>query len=142
MGSLRHWQCCVNGTVGFLLLLSPWVALFMLAGLWLLVAPWTLGFTAGGSGAWTAWVSAAALLGLSGWALTMPDSATALALLGIVGLCLLVVPWVPPLAPARASGFCEFVPGLLVTLGSVWALASVREARSSGHPTQPKNAHA
>jgi hypothetical protein len=91
-------------------------------GLWMAISPWALGFSVGASSAaLAAWVLGVAIVVLALIAVYMPR-AWEEGINTLLGLCLLISPWVLSYADAPKASENAVSVGVLVTLLAVWAM--------------------
>ena len=104
--SKTHWQ--------------DWDDLFL--GLWVFISPWVFGFPATAAAAhWSAWILGAAITLVAVVTLFIPrawdEPVTAL-----LGLCLILSPWVLGFSDLMTATSASFVAGVLVIALSCWAM--------------------
>lgn len=111
-----------------------WVILVL--GVWL--SPWILGFAAGAwvgaeqamagptAAAWNAWVVGVVIAGLAIWAIAMVAQWQDW-LSGILGLWLVIAPWVLGFGNLAAAAWISVIVGLLVLAFAAWELWDVRQ---------------
>jgi len=94
----------------------------LLVGLWMLFAPWMLGFATGmGIAAQTAWILGAAIVVFAGIAVSIPK-AWEEGLNIILGVCLLISPWALGYTDIAKATSNAVIAGLLVIIFAVWAM--------------------
>lgn len=97
----------------------------LIVGVWLILAPWALGFTQDSMAAWNAWIlgaivavaAAAALLAFHEW----EEWVSAL-----LGLWLIVSPWILGFSPVAAATWNAVVAGVVIGGLAVWAIYDAR----------------
>ncbi|HEY0938568.1 MAG TPA: SPW repeat protein [Steroidobacter sp.] len=118
----RRWQDWVN----------------VILGAWLVASPWALGFADNVLAARSAWVLGAAVVVFAGIAVYMPK-AWEEAVNIILGICLLISPWVLGfIEQANATANAVMVGILVVALGA-WAM--VRDTDFQKWKDQHRGAH-
>jgi hypothetical protein len=116
-----------------------WVMLVL--AVWLFLSPWILGFAgaplvegeavAGGPGvaAWNAWIVGIVIGALAIWAVysfaEWHDWAN-----GVLGVWLVIAPWVLGFAAVSAAVWNHVVVGLLIVVAAAWELWDVRHQTS------------
>lgn len=113
-----------------------WVMLVL--GAWLFLSPWILGFAAGmpvgaeeavagpGAAAWNAWVVGVVIAALAIWAVAMFAEWQDW-LNGILGVWLVIAPWVLGFGDLAAAAWNHVIVGLLVLGFAAWELWDVRQ---------------
>jgi hypothetical protein len=102
-------------------------------GLWLVISPWALGFSAGaGDAALAAWVLGSAIVVLALIAAYMPR-AWEEGINALLGLCLLVTPWALSYTDLPKPTENAVSVGVLVTLLALWAMLRDTQVRKWWH---------
>jgi hypothetical protein len=104
---MKRWQDGVN----------------VIVGLWVLISPWALGFSTTPVATWTTALLGAAIVVLAGSAAFVPkvwEEAIAI----VLGVAVLVSPWVLGLSAASNAAASAVVAGLLVMALGIWAVAN------------------
>ncbi len=112
MKTWSRWQDWVNVLVAALLFVSPW----------------TLGFSAVASAAWSAWILGVLVFTLALWALAYPQLEVPEWCNAVVGVVALAVPFVFGFANLTYPVWSFVVSGLVVLALSTFALYQVRSA--------------
>jgi hypothetical protein len=113
-----------------------WVMLVL--GAWLFLSPWILGFAGGApagaepavagpaAAAWNAWIVGVVITALAIWAIVKfaewQDWLT-----GILGVWLVIAPWVLGFSSLTAAAWNQVIVGLLVVALAAWELWDVRQ---------------
>jgi hypothetical protein len=113
-----------------------WVMLVL--GAWLFLSPWILGFAGGApagaeptvagpaAAAWNAWIVGVVITALAIWAIVKfaewQDWLT-----GILGVWLIIAPWVLGFSSLTAAAWNQVIVGLLVVALAAWELWDVRQ---------------
>ena len=105
---------------------QEWVSL--VAGAWLFVSPWILGFTAVPVAAWTAYVLGIVVVAASLWAMTAREARNAALIGAILGALVFVAPWVLGYTAERAARIDAWIVGAVVVVASLWAAMNERPA--------------
>lgn len=114
----RHWKV--------------WVSL--LAGAWLFVSPWILGFTAATTGTWAAYVLGAVVVLVAAWALTASEPRIADASLAVLGALVFATPWAIGYAGYPAARIDAWIVGAVIAVMSLWAMSEHLGRREARHP--------
>lgn len=113
-----------------------WVMLVF--GAWLFLSPWILGFAVGapvgaeeavggpGAAAWNAWIFGVVVVALAIWAIVRFAQWQDW-LSGIVGVWLVIAPWVLGFGSLAAAAWNHVIVGLLVLAFAAWELWDVRQ---------------
>jgi hypothetical protein len=103
---MKRWQDWVN----------------VVLGVWMFLSPWILGFAAAqGAAAWCAWILGAAVIVFAASAVYVPK-AWEEAINIILGLCLIVAPWVLGFGAQSTATSNSVIVGVLVVAFGVWAM--------------------
>jgi len=116
--TMRRWQV--------------WVSL--IAGAWLFVSPWVLGYTAATAGMWSAYILGAVAVLLALWTLTAPDARIGAAGLAVIGALAFVTPWVIGFGGYAAARVDAWIVGAVIAVVSLWALTEGGSRREPRHP--------
>ena len=103
---MRRWQNALN--VGL--------------GLWVMISPWGLGFSMAPEAAWTTALLGAAIVVFAGAAVVEPRTWEE-AMLIILGLAVMVSPWLLGFAPGLSRRTSAEIAGVLVVALGIGALA-------------------
>jgi hypothetical protein len=113
-----------------------WVMLVL--GAWLFLSPWILGFAGGApvgaegavtgptAAAWNAWIVGVVVAALAIWAIAMFAQWQDW-LNGILGVWLVIAPWVLGFGSLAAAAWNSVIVGLLVLAFAAWELWEVRQ---------------
>ena len=112
-----------------------WVMLVL--GAWLFLSPWILGFATGvpvgaeavagpTAAAWNAWIVGVVVAVLAIWAIAMFAEWQDW-LNGILGVWLIIAPWVLGFGGLAAAAWNHVIVGLLVLVLAAWELWEVRQ---------------
>lgn len=104
MRTTRRWQV--------------WVSL--VAGAWLFVSPWVLGYTAATAGMWAAYVLGALAILIAFWAVSAREPRNGVALLALVGALTFVTPWVIGFAGHYAARLDAWIVGAVMVVAALW----------------------
>ena len=110
-----------------------------LAGLWEIVAPFILGYTATTVALWNAIIIGAVLAVLAVWAALTDNEGNVKALNwvnGILGLWLLVAPFILSYSAVAAAMWNDVIIGIVVTVLAIWAALAVGQGSGSTHVGQ------
>jgi hypothetical protein len=102
----------------------------LIIGAWLFFSPWLLQYATGGTPAWDAYILGAAIVVFAAWALFAPQAWEEWTNL-VLGLWLIVSPWVLGFSSQYAATWNMVIVGLVVVIFSVYALP-----RQSQPPTR------
>jgi hypothetical protein len=106
----RHWQDVVN----------------LVAGVWLVVAPWVLGFTHESTAAWNAY-AAGVIIAVAAIAALTAFHEWEEWVNAVIGLWLIVSPWLLGFAALAAATWNQVVLGVIVGGLAIWAAYSARQ---------------
>lgn len=109
---------------------QDWVNLIL--GVWLFVSPWVLEYTMLQSAAWNAYIMGAAIVVFAAIAAYMPKAWEEMINI-ILGVWLVLSPYVLGFATDTMIAAHTVVVGVLVTLFAVWAMFADREFEKSWH---------
>ncbi len=107
-------------------------AVNVLLGLWLVISPWLFGYTAESVAAWNAWIpgvivavaAIAALTAFQEW----EEWVNAL-----LGVWLVVSPWITGYAAVAAATWNHVVVGVLTAALAIWAAWQARQQPAEAH---------
>jgi|HigsolmetaAR202D_1030399.scaffolds.fasta_scaffold01190_1 small neutral amino acid transporter SnatA (MarC family) len=105
---------------------QDWVNVIL--GAWLIVAPWALDVASQMPAAGTIWLLGAAIAVFAGISVYMPK-AWEEAVNILLGLCLVVSPWVMGFATETAPTVTAVVTGILVVAFGIWAMLQDADVR-------------
>jgi drug/metabolite transporter superfamily protein YnfA len=94
----------------------------VILGAWLVASPWVLSFTDNAVASRSSWVLGAAIVLFAGIAMYMPK-AWEEAVTILLGLCLLLSPWVLQFTEQQAAIANAALVGILVVALGIWAMA-------------------
>jgi hypothetical protein len=94
-------------------------------GLWVMISPWGLGFSAAQEATWTTAVLGSALVVFAGAAAVEPRTWEE-AMIIVLGLAVMVSPWLVGFAPGLSRRTSAEIAGVLVVALGIWALAAER----------------
>lgn len=118
------WQDWANIVLAILLFISPWV--FQFAGA---PAAGQTGMVGSSAAAWNAWVSALVVAGLAAAALFRFFEWEEW-LNGLVGLWILVSPWILGFSTTAAAMWSAVVLGALIAIASFWKAVEAHQGGS------------
>jgi hypothetical protein len=107
----------------------------LLLGLWLFASPWILGFAADLTPAWNAYVLGVAIVVFAAIAVYMPK-AWEEAVNIILGIWMIVSPWVLGFSTHMVATRNAVIVGILVTAFAIWAMVldtDFQKWRHGGH---------
>jgi hypothetical protein len=104
----------------------------LVLGLWMLVSPWVLGYDTARSLMWSALVLGA-LIALTALVGLFKAGESTQWTNAIVGLCVIVSPWIPAVSSIVATANAVLV-GISVTGLALWALVNEEKERDSRSP--------
>ncbi len=105
---------------------QEWVS--FVAGAWLFVSPWVLGFTAAPVAAWTAYVLGALAVIVALWAMTARDARIIEGGGVLLGALVFLSPWVMGFTGERLARVDAMIVGVVLVLASLWAAVGERPA--------------
>lgn len=111
-----------------------WVGL--IAGAWLFVSPWVLGYTAATAGTWAAYILGAIAVLIGFWAATAQQPRNGIAVLALDGALVFIAPWVVGFQGHAAGRLDAWIVGAVMVVASLWALLGTRGRRAS-QPAKP-----
>src|SRR6478672_3237050 len=91
-------------------------------GLWVMISPWGLGFPTAPEATWTTAVLGVAIVVFAGGAAVEPK-AWEEAMIIVLGLAVMVSPWLLGFAPGLSRRTSAEIAGVLMVALGVWALA-------------------
>ena len=94
----------------------------LVAGVWLLISPWVLGFSTGATERWTTVGVGAAVTLVAVWALAMPAARFAEWSAIALGLGLFLAPWTLSFTQVGAAAWNAWILGAVVAILAAWAL--------------------
>jgi len=94
----------------------------LIAGAWLFISPWILGYTAVATGTWTAYVLGALAFLIASWAVTAREPRNGIAALALIGALVFVAPWVIGFAAHHAARLDAWIVGAVMMVASLWGL--------------------
>ncbi len=97
----------------------------VILGVWLFLSPWILGFSGAGNAAWNAWIIGVAIVVFAAIAVSTPRQWEEIVNL-LLGIWMVISPWVLACAGTRAAEANAIIVGLLVILFAGWAMTSMR----------------
>lgn len=103
-----------------------WVSL--LAGGWLFVSPWVLGYGSVAVAAWTAYVLGAVVVLTALWALSIKQPRSAELVNALFGALVFVAPWVLGFVAERGARIDAWIVGAVIVFASLWAAMGERPA--------------
>jgi len=117
MKAWTRWQDWCKLVIGVLLFLSPWFF-----------------STAGAASSWDAWIIGIVTVIVAVWGLALLDArpvelASQWVSL-VLGVWLVIAPWVLGFAAVTAAAWTAWILGLLLVIASVWVLAQSRGTRT------------
>ncbi len=113
--------------------LSWVVALF---GLWEVIAPFLLGYSAVGAALWDAIIIGVVLIVLAGWAALVDQEGTIKSLSwvnAVLGLWLIIAPFILTYSGTAAAMWNDIVVGLVVAVLAAWAALSLGRSQTMSH---------
>ncbi len=116
--AMRRWQV--------------WVSL--VAGAWLFITPWVLGYTAASGGAWTAYILGALAVVVAVWTLAARNPRTGEASGALIGALAFVAPWVFDLTGFAWARLDLWIVGAVMVVASLWAYLDSPGARERRQP--------
>ena len=105
-----RWQDWCNVVLGIILFISPWYS-----------ATWSHG-----TSSWDAWILGVAVAIVALWSLAMPRPLIPEGVNIVLGICVLISPWVLGFVPLGIEAWSAWIIGVLVVLFDVWALSEMR----------------
>lgn len=102
----------------------------LVAGAWVFVSPWLLGFSQDPASSWSAGVLGVLLVVVALWALAVPSSTWAVWIVGVLGLLAFLSPWVLGFAGVVNPAWSAWIAGAVVTVSAAWDLYQPRDVRS------------
>jgi len=110
------------------------VSVSLVAGAWLFLSPWLLGYTAVAVAAWASYVLGAAIVAAALWAMTARGARNAALIVAVLGAVAFVSPWVFGFMAEPAARVDAWLVGAVVVLTALWAAMSERpESRPERH---------
>lgn len=107
-----------------------WLVLVVaVAGAWLFVSPWILGFSTGG--ALGAYILGALALLAGLWAFTNAGVRNGMAISAVAGVLAFVMPWVLGFAGHAAARVDAWIVGAVIVVASCWVLLGVGGRRGA-----------
>lgn len=91
----------------------------MVLGIWLVISPWLLGFSATASVLWSTLIVGLLVIGISAWGLYQPEKRYAEWINMILGVLLFIAPWGLGFTTMAAAAWNAWILGVLVALISV-----------------------
>lgn len=113
--------------------LSWIVALF---GLWEVIAPFLLGYSATGAAMWDAIIIGVVLIVLAGWAALVNQEGTIKSLSwinAVLGLWLIIAPFILAYSSVAAAMWNDIIVGVVVAVLAGWAALSLGSSQTMGH---------
>ncbi|HFB52206.1 MAG TPA: hypothetical protein ENJ48_00805 [Anaerolineae bacterium] len=113
--------------------LSWIVALF---GLWEVIAPFLLGYSAVGAALWDAIIIGVVLIVLAGWAALVNQEGTIKSLNwinAVLGLWLIIAPFILAYSGTAAAMWNDIIVGVVVAVLAAWAALSLGSSQTMGH---------
>ena len=104
------------------------VSVSLVAGAWLFLSPWILGYTGVAVAAWTSYVLGAAIVAAGLWALTAKEPRVPDLVVAVLGALALVAPWVLVYTSERAARIDAWIVGAVVMLAGLGAALEERPA--------------
>ncbi len=101
-----------------------WVSL--LAGGWLFVSPWVLGYASVPVAAWTAFILGGLVVVTALWALTAREARTPELVNALFGALVFVAPWVLGFVAERAARIDAWIVGAVIVVAALWAAMAER----------------
>ncbi len=116
---------------------QDWASL--VAGVWLLISPWVLGFASEATMRWTAIGVGLAVALVAVWALAMPSARYAEWSAVALGAGLFIAPWSLSFTDAASAAWNAWIIGAAVVLLAVWSLLAMtgRLGRAAGRRQRP-----
>ncbi|MEJ2287766.1 MAG: SPW repeat protein [Deinococcales bacterium] len=106
---------------------QEWVSL--IAGAWLFVSPWILGYTGVTVAAWGAYVLGAAVVVAALWAMTARQARNPEYIGALLGALVFISPWVLGYTAERIARLDAWIVGAVIVVASLWAAMNERPAR-------------
>jgi SPW repeat len=100
----------------------------LVAGVWLFISPWVLGFAGNGRAGWNAWIIGAVIFLLALGALGNPATPGPEWGNVILGVWLFISPWVLRYTSTDAGSWNAWVVGVIVVAASLWGASLRRPA--------------
>ena len=100
----------------------------VVAGAWLFISPWVLGFNTYDRAGWNAWIIGAAIFLVALAALASPATPGPEWVNVVLGVWLFISPWVLRYTSTQAGSWNAWVVGVIVTAASLWAAFIPRPA--------------
>ncbi len=110
-----------------------WVNL--IAGAWLFFTPWIFGYTDTSAAAWNAWLLGVAVMVISLWTLSAPESRPAEWLNAIAGAWVFLAPWILAFTGVAAAAWNAWIVGVVVIVLALWALSTISSESRISHGT-------
>lgn len=104
-----------------------WVSL--IAGAWLFVSPWVLGYTTAVGGMWAAFILGGLTVVVAMWSLIDRDARAAETIMALIGALVFIVPWVIGFAGLASARLDAWIVGAVIVVASLWALMDEQGGR-------------
>lgn len=101
----------------------------VVAGVWLFISPWIVGFTGHAGASWNAWIFGLVVAALALWALTAPGSRSVQWLLVIAAAWVFVAPWLLGFATVAGGAWNAWIVAVVVAIVAGWAGVSLGGSR-------------
>lgn len=111
---------------------QDWILL--VGGIWLFVAPWVLGTNTELAASWNEWVLGVLVFALAWWALAQPNHRVIEWPQAVLGVWLIVSPWIVGFTGVTAAAWNTVLVGAGVVILAGWALAAAPAREESNTP--------
>jgi hypothetical protein len=108
---------------------QDWINVIL--GVWLFVSPWLLRYSDLSAASWNAWILGVAIVVFAAIAVSMPQQWEE-AINVLLGIWMVISPWVLSFTGARNAEANAVVVGVLVIAFAAWAMAIARQTLEAG----------
>ena len=114
--------------------------LLLLGGVWLFVAPWTLGSSSDPNSSWNAWTLGVLVLATVWWAQAKPADKTSGWLQALYGVWLFAAPWTLGFSGLTSASWNAWLTRAAIIAVAGWDIAD-RSSRPVLRPPSSRNDH-